>query len=231
MIPLRIAAHLAGGVAYNPGEGLSIDGPLAWAAALERTGAAALDEIEHAELTRLCAEPDPAVPLAVHRAAGFWCYCASFAEVHGGQRTELVHWNKRWDDALAQQAMERGALDLSGRTRVDTGAGEFRSYHMPLYLEYAERLLWYVVGDRAEVTRLLAAHITHLGKKRAHGHGMVVEWEVLPAGSADRWLWRAPGELARPAPLAMLPDWTGATELRGYRPPYWLPQHQAECAV
>lgn len=236
LTPLTITAHMAGPLAYHPGEGIPIDSPLQYAATLEALG----EEFFAAhpandELARLSAEPHPGVPLAVHRHGGAptdWLYCASLAEPEGRHAGQRLHWNKRFDDGLAQRALESGVLTLEKKSKVQINSGEFKSYHMPLFLEHVERLVWYAIGDEAEARRLLETHVHHLGKKRNTGHGVVVAWEVAPFdGPADRWLWRAPGVPARAIPLGMLEGWEGETMIAGTRPPYWLAAHQMECAV
>src|SRR5690606_14089627 len=156
MIPIKITAHMAGGVVFHPAEGMTIDGPLAWAAVLERLGEDAFVQVDNAEMARRTAEPDPAVALAVRRAGGLWIYCASPAELEGYHGTDLRHWNKRFDDAFAQSYID--ALDLSRGAKIQLNSGEFKSYHQPIYVEAVERLVWYAVGDPDEVRRLLTSH-------------------------------------------------------------------------
>src|SRR5690606_10829996 len=129
-------------------------------------------------LAELSAEPDPDVPLAVHRAGGTWCYAASLAEIEGDHGAELSHWNKRFDDRSAQWLLEDGVLS-DRRLKVNTGTAEFKSYHQPLFEAVVERLVWYAVGDATRV-RALLEHVRGLGKKRNTGHGRVLRWEVEP---------------------------------------------------
>lgn len=230
MRPIRITAHIAGGIVFHPAEGIAIDGPLAWAAVLERLGEEVFVQVDNAELARRTAEPDPGVPLAVHREGGLWMYKASLAELVGYHGTDLRHWNKRFDDAFAQAYIE--SLDLARSAKIQTNSGEFKSYHQPIYVEAVERLVWYAVGEPDKVRQLLDTHITHLGKHHNRGYGVVAAWEVEPCdGPEDRWLWREDGTPARAIPTAMLDDWTGEVAWAGYRPPYWLAAHQAWCAV
>lgn len=234
MIPIQITAYMAGPVAFHPGEGIPIDSPLAYAAALERLGERMFEPAPSNDvLAAQCAEPDPAVPLAVHRYDDGWLYCASLAEIEGRHGAQRLHWNKRFDDGLAQRALEAGGLDIRRKSKVQINSGEFKSYHMPLYLEHVERCIWYAVGDAAEVLRLLETHVHHLGKRRNAGHGTVAAWEVAPSEEpAERWLWRSDGTPARAIPEAMLPaGWQGERMIAGTRPPYWLVAHQVLCGV
>lgn len=229
--PIKVTAHIYGPVAFHRDEGLTLDGPLAWALALEQRGdaffAAAPD---NDELEILTADPDPAFPLAVHCAGGTWCYATSSAEIEGDHGTEISHWNKRFDDRLASWALADGKLS-DRKLRVPTASGEFKSYHQPLFEEVVERLVWYAVGDGMRVAELLD-RVQGLGKKRNTGHGRVLRWEVERSSEPeDRWLWREPGVLARPVPIEMLGAWSGETMWVGYRPPYWLAGNQAVCAV
>lgn len=230
MKPIRITAHLAGGILFHPSEGITIDGPLAWGAVLERLGEEAFAQIPNDEMERRTAKPDPGVPLGVHRDGDVWMYQASQAEIHGHHGTDLRHWNKRFDDGMAQAYID--ALDLSRRRKVNVGSGEFKSYHQPIYVETVERLVWYAIGDSDEAERLLNTHITHLGKKHNRGYGVVVVWQVEEYdGPVDRWLWRENGQPARAIPTEFLGEWDGEVAWAGYRPPYWLQAHHAWCAV
>jgi CRISPR type IV-associated protein Csf3 len=232
MKPIRITAHMLQPVAFHPAEGLSIDSPLLYALKLEERGEAFFEPRHNDRLAKETAEPDPRMPLLVHRAGGTWCYAASLAELHGHHGTELAHWNKRLDEAAALAAMERGAVELGKRRKIPTGSGEFKSYHMPLWLEVVDRLVWYAMGDRDEVLRLLTTHVRGLGRKRNSGHGAVAAWNVEEVDvPPDRWMWRAPVMPARHIPVAMLGEWSGETAWAGYRPPYWLAANQAWCAA
>lgn len=228
---LRITAHMLQPVAFNPAEGLSIDAPLLYAVKLEESGEAFFEPRGNDEIATSTAEPDPQMPLAVHRAGDTWCYAASLAELHGHFGTERKHWNKRVDEAEALALAERRGL-ATRRGKVNLSSGEFKSYHQPLYVEVVDRLVWYAVGDADEVRRLLTTHVRGLGKKRNSGHGAVAEWTVEEVGMpADRWMWRPNGEPARAIPTRMLDDWTGETAWLGFRPPYWLAANQTWCAA
>lgn len=234
MEPLKITAHMMSGVAMNLAEGLSLDGPLLWAVVLDRHGDDALRASPSAaEIEEETATPDPNMPLAVHGdPAGTWCYAVSHADLVGHVGSDVVYWHKRFDDAMAAVALERGALDMGRRRTIQTGSGEFRAYRMPLYLEVVERLEWYAIGDAAGIHDLLERHIRHLGKKHARGHGAVIAWDVEPwSGPRDRWLWSEPGVPARPTPLALINDWPGETVYAAFRPPAWVPNNQAVCAA
>ena len=112
------------------------------------------------------------------------------------------------------------------------GIGTVRQPLRGISAGYVQRLVWYAVGDPAEVLRLLNQHVRGLGRHRHHGHGEVAAWDVQEADVGPvRWLWREPGVPARHIPLAMLRDWSGEVRWTGYRPPYWLPGNQAWCAI
>lgn len=228
--PLKITAHIHGPVAFNRAEGIAIDSPLAWAAAVQRLGEAFYDRSpDNDELARISATPDPDIPLAVHEAGGLWCYAASLAQIDGDHGTEVTHWNKRFDQKLAGYALEAGLLSEK-RLKVNLGSSEFKSYHQPLYEEVVERLVWHVIGDPDRL-RAMLPRIRGLGKKRNTGHGRVLKWDVEPHdGPDDAWMWRDE-QPSRAIPLVMLDDWQGETMWAGFRPPYWLPSNQAECAV
>lgn len=232
--PLRVTAHMGAPVAYTPGEGLSLDGPLLYAAVLEREGQAYFESAPPPddELAEITATPDPDMPLTACEGADTWIYRASMAERGGADGgTELLHWSKRYDELAHRQYNE--AVDMGRRSVVKTHSGPYKSQYRPLYTEVVERLAWHVVGNRREVERLLNSHATHIGKKHGTGHGMVADWQVESVDvSADRWVKSGRRTLVRPVPLDMMEDdWGGEVGYAAVRPPYWLAAHQELCAV
>lgn len=233
-IPVRVTAHLLQGAAYNPGEVVSLDGPLLYATVLERLGEDYYrTQPSKAELADETANPDPDVPLAVYRAGGTWVYAVSAGEPHGRHGTDLTHWNKRIDDGALVMAVQDGIVDMGRSSKVQINSAQYKSYHMPIWTELVERIVWYALTpDPERLAYLLGAHVHHVGKHRGSGHGVVASWEVEHVEAPDdRWMCRPDGALARPVPLAMLPDWDGPTERAPVRPPYWLVQHVETCAV
>lgn len=236
----RITAHLLNGISYVPGEMVSLDGPLLYAVTLERMG----EEFHRSqptkeELAQQTTEPDPAMPLSVHRAGGTWVYTVSAGEMVEHHGRTLTHWNKRVDDGLLVAMVQDGIVDMGRSSKVQINSGQYKSYHMPIYDELVERVVWWALTpDPPELARLLREHVHHIGKGRNSGHGVVTRWEVEEVASmrTDRWMWAAPeppaGPIpARPIPVRMLPEWDDPTEIVPVRPPYWLIQHQEECAM
>lgn len=231
--PLRVTAHLLNGAVYVPGEYVSLDGPLLYAVTIERLGHRMFgDPPSKDQLAKETAEPDPAMPLAVYRAGDDWCYACSIAEPGEHYGTSMTHWNKRIDDGLLVPMIQDGTVDMGRSTKIQINSAQYKSYHMPVWTEIVDRLVWHAIGDGDEVQRLLTEHVHHVGKGRGTGHGVVTGWEVeVVDGPEDRWLHREDGSLARPVPVAMLDDYDGPTSQAPYRPPYWLIQHTAICGV
>jgi len=230
----RVTAHLLNGLVHVPGETISLDGPLLYAAVLERIGEAMFgDPPSNDQLARETAEPDPAVPLAVHRAGGTWCYCVSAGDPVGHHGTSLTHWNKRIDDGLLVPAVQDGAVDMGRQGKVQINSAQYKSYHMPVWTEHVEAIEWYALTeDPQRLAYLLGAHVHHIGRDRGIGSGVVTSWEVETTDEpSNRWLRRPDGSLARPVPVSMLDSYDGPTMVAPYRPPYWLVQHQSLCAV
>lgn len=231
----RITAHLLNGLSYVPGEVLSLDGPLLYAATLERLGEAFWrTQPAKDDLARQTAEPDPDMPLSVHSDMDTWVYCVSAGEPEEHHGRTLTHWNKRIDDGLLVPMVQDGIVDLGRSSKVQISTGPYKSYHMPIYDELVERVVWHALSsDPDELLRLLQEHVHHLGKGRNSGHGAVLKWDVdeVPDEREDRWMWAEDEVPARPLPVKLLDDWKGATAVMPARPPYWLIQHQELCAV
>lgn len=151
----------------------------------------------------------PPLPLAKREANGEWWWACSFA--FGEPLLEQKnYWHKRFDADYAE-----GYVDFQGRRgKVDTGAGYFKGYRMPLTVFLVPKLTWYLEGDLRDIWKLLLL-ISHIGKKSAQGYGAVSEWTVEEVELEDDLT------LARP-----IPDPHG-DEIWGIRPPYWEPKNQA----
>lgn len=144
-------------------------------------------------------------------------YAASFAQFRKAGE-ETVYWHKRFDAQLAEDY-----VDFAGRRgRVNTTSATYKAYRMPLNVILTPEVVWYAVGEKAEIERLLE-EIPSLGKKTSQGFGQVFEWTVEEIGQ-DWSVWKD-GQLMR-----NLPDPDGDAEW-GVRPPYWLPANIVRCRM
>ena len=106
---------------------------------------------------------------------------------------------------------------------------------MPLLVTVTTAVTWRGVGDLSGVSDLLT-DITAIGKKRAHGQGRVLHWQVTPLDDVQAWEashLHPDGTLGRTTPPACL---TGHGVLHagvgaaGLRPPYAHPSRQHHLA-
>lgn len=155
--------------------------------------------------------------MRVNEDGPLWYYAASFAQWPEATTEGKDHWNARIDTAYLD------LVDFGKRkARIDVGAGEFKSYHMPIFYRHAEHINWYVRGLKSVIEDRLT-HMTHLGKKTSQGWGRVACWEV--SDWPEDWSVRGPeGRLMRAIPAS-----SGAYS--GYRPSYWLPKNQSLCEM
>ena len=143
----------------------------------------------------------PELPFERRGEGDDWYWACSFA-CGKPQREEIVYWHKRFDDKEAEAYVDFGGR----RGKVDTGAGFYKDYRMPLVTYLIPVLSWYAVGDITTVWEMVRA-VTHIGKKRSQGYGRVARWQV------EAW----PEDLSH---LRAVPDPAGSE--MGIRPPYWL---------
>jgi len=201
--PLRIVFALDGtGLYYDPFEPLMLDGILAAACSRHHV---------HGEPPGRDEEPfDIPLPLAPWGIGGAWGWCASALFPDGDTIESLQFWRKR----LRQNRIEitHGSPNLTN--------GVYRDWNMPLPLLLCRSMTAYAFGDRRRVRRELIRSVRWLGKKRAHGHGRVVDitvetqdedWSMYRAGVATRWLPSQAGtRLVRPRP----PYWNNCGRVR-----------------
>lgn len=194
--PIKITFHLDGtGIYYDPAEPLMLDGILA--AALCRFHV-------HGEPPARDEEPfDVPLPVKKWKIGGTWGWCASALFPDGETAESLQFWRKRFRQNRVE--LTQGSANLTN--------GPYRDWNMPLPLLLAPRMVAYAFGEMGRVRRELRRSIKHIGKKRAHGRGAVVQinvdeipedWSLRKGNAAMRWI----------------PDVKGTRIVRP-RPPYW----------
>lgn len=85
----------------------------------------------------------------------------------------VTAYSKRWNSAFDRAVSFKG----KGRAEIDTARGFFKAYRNPLVYHAMPEIVFYAVGDKAEIERLLQ-NIAYLGKKSSQGYGEVAEWIV-----------------------------------------------------
>lgn len=115
-------------------------------------------------------------------------------------------------------------------------AGFFKNYNLPNYSRVAQSVHWFVVGDRAELTRILTtANVLAIGKKSSQGHGMVVDWQVTPIAADASII--CGGNLAKIVPAALAPHLPAdaiagcAIAHRTWHSPYWMVANATACLM
>ncbi len=201
--PLKVIFHLDGtGVYYDPAEPLMLDSILAAACSRHHV---------HGEPPARDEEPfDIPLPLQRWNLGGTWGWRASALFPEGDTVETLQFWRKR---------MRQNRIELTDGSPNLTN-GTYRDWQMPLPLLLCRSMVGYAVGDRREVRRELRRSIRWLGKKRAHGHGRVVNIEVETVeqdysiqhdGVYTRWMPHEGGaRLVRPRP----PYWNACGRVR-----------------
>lgn len=214
--PLRITATLETGRVATIDGGLPLDSIMA-AAWMRRhkpdmflnnpAGRCCGDELIHPEL-----------PLRRRELAGEWFWACSFGQYQSrGEGIDYSH--KRFDaDAAAKW------VDFGGRRgKIHVSSGYYKNYRHPIVYLLTPEIIWYAVGDAAEVQSLLVT-ITAIGKRIAIGYGTIADWRVEPY-PIDLSCHDQAGRSMR-----ALPDPDGP-RLAGIRPPYWHPANMTRCVM
>jgi len=147
------------------------------------------------------------------------------APVYRYKCEETTKFRKRWEPD--------GRVNWGKRkAKFDTSQGAEKSYDLPLFVRLTPRIDWFAMGDCSEIERLLSG-VTGIGKKRSHGYGQVIRWEVKEI--KDDWSLVRDGQLMKPIPTELFPQlglplshdflqW-------GYKPPVWLPENKTLCVM
>lgn len=232
--PFTVRARLSAGYAHATPWGISLDGLLA-SEVWESRKAAARAAGENWVPYDVHGEPET-VDLPLDRCAGDgdgnWHWASTFAWAEGNVPGPHV---QMWTGRADQHALAQMTENLPGV--VDSRKGRYRSWVMPLPLTVARTLVWRAVGDPDRVSDLLSS-VVSIGKKRASGHGMVLDWSIEPTPCADRWDFahlHPDGTLGRTAPAACLAGRTaivhGGSGRMGLRPPYMHPDLRVDVVL
>jgi hypothetical protein len=147
------------------------------------------------------------------------------APVYRYKCEETTKFRKRWEP--------NGQVNWGKRKpKFSTSEGGEKSYDLPLFLRLTSRIDWFAVGDRQAIENIVS-DISGIGKKRSHGYGQIVRWEVTAI--AEDWSLVRDGELMKPIPtegLTMLGLSLSHNIVRwGYKPPAWLPENKLLCVM
>lgn len=145
-----------------------------------------------------------------------WVWAASAAATDPDPAVDVRFFHKRFDTQAAETVVDR--------LPANTDTGLTKGWRIPLPVTVTASLHWTAAGDPAAVAAILD-RVAQLGKKRAHGEGVVIGWDVTDAGPADldAVLCRD-GHPSRPIPAraAQALGWTHDTSTHdAIRPPYW----------
>lgn len=153
-----------------------------------------------------------------------WYYKCSWSQ-WGPYIDGLDSWSKRFDMTMAS------LVDFNGRRgRIDTSAGAYKGYRMPVFYRSALWVEWYLRGDIARLAPLIQM-TTHIGKKVSQGWGRILRWEIDEI-SADWSIWHD-GKLMRGIPQYHWLRNRGNPIIGTYgiRPPYWDRRNQIELVM
>lgn len=168
-------------------------------------------------------------PLAKHRLGDVqvWAASAPHYELKAQQTTTYY---KRWT------GHETGLNWGKAKPKWNESAGLFKNYNLPNFGRVAQFIHWFVLGDRAELTRIFTvSNFPAIGKKTSQGNGMVLNWSVTPIAE-DASLVCA-GKLARIVPATAashLPESAIAgcpIAHRTWHPPYWMVHFATDCIM
>jgi len=157
-----------------------------------------------------------------------WYWCCSSPH-YLLDREQTTKFRKRWD------YQDKHCNWGKKKAKFSTSEGHTKSYDLPLYLRTINQIDWFCVGDRAEFQQLLN-NCPNIGKKRSYGYGKVQSWKVEEF--PEDWHLFRNGYLARPIPAELLFKHCGTPKDDNiscmnwaWRPPYWLGENKAICAM
>lgn len=131
-----------------------------------------------------------------------------------GGCNDVSYWHKRFPASAVQRHCVQ--------PNTATTKGFFKEYRIPVQVVQASQLTAYCAGNKGEIEKLLNTYITHVGKKRSQGKGLVSEWSVSECNETEQWI----------LDHRLLPnEYTGKKggRLLGWCPPYWFKSWHDYC--
>lgn len=216
--PLQITAFLANGIAVYDDWSPQLEGLIVGEIIKREKLFVPNANAEQAQKTM--AEIAPLIPFEAWQGI----YKCS-APVYRYKCEETAKFRKRWEPD--------GRINWGKRkAKFSTSEGAEKSYDLPLFLRLTSRIDWFAMGDRQTI-ECIVSDISGIGKKRSHGYGQVVRWEVQEI--AEDWSLVRDGGLMKPVPtetLTMLGLPLSHNIMRwGYKPPAWLPENKLLCVM
>lgn len=214
--PLTLRAWLAAPLAWDAYNGVPCEGALQYAVVQLASGVSPEEAFVGAPVDDLVPIP---IPIAAQDMAGMPIALASWAHPAPGS-LETVRLRRK-----------RARAESYGMSKVNVAMAEFKSEQIPVPTLTAKWVDFHVVGDRALLTDLLP-DVTHLGRGRSSGLGVVMGWEVLDDPEQRSVLDR--GRLMRAIPSASgITPRPGTFSVRNAttRAPYWHRASLTECMV
>ena len=141
------------------------------------------------------------------------------------KRTQSMRYRKRWDNQ--DKHIEWGKQ----KAKIKTAEGHSKNWDLPLRLVETNRIDWFAEGNAMAIEELLA-DCKHLGKKRSQGKGLVRKWAIKQIQKDKTIVFNE--KIMRPIPVSVASHFLQDTSKQktlywAYKPPYFLPDNQANC--
>lgn len=174
MTPIAITAHLYSGFVASDPWSPAIDGILAYWYMREQLGAEQFSINQGHDYQM---EPVEGLPLKRVEHGDWWWYAAS-SPIYTAQAEVRRYLHRRFDQARAERYLPDGAR------KIQTQAGAYKNARMSAQHCVTDRVSWHVIGERAEIERLLS-RCAHIGGRVGAGFGRVRGWDVTEDGDAE----------------------------------------------
>lgn len=215
MQTLNVKAHLSSGFISSDPWSPALDGIIAYQHMREKLGPEQFAMSQHR--TDMMSVVDD-LPLAKEEYGGQWWYACS-SPIYKSHLERTVHLHRRFS---AQRA-ERFWTDEGKSGKVLVAAGPYKNARLPFIHHITGVVEWNVVGNFAEVSRLLH-RVTHIGGRTGAGFGKVIRWEINQGGDEDL------ARNHRPLPVEYAKN-DGRVMIWGLRPPVRHPDNRVECVM
>jgi hypothetical protein len=130
-------------------------------------------------------------------------------------------WYKRWEESYTDY--------IKVSKKINTGRGAFKNYAVSLPTLQTKYIVWFAVGEKEQIIKMLENNIFDIGKKRSQGYGKIKKWFIKEI--AEDYSLNVSGKPTRQIPVECISFETSKQKKVTYKFPYFAREFSKICHI